>query len=72
MLGSYVSSGIKTCEKKRFSDIGEKTTLGKLLYPLVDNKCLFQKDGKFNTKESITRREAIIAIMDYYDIDPAN
>ncbi len=43
-----------------------------MLYPLVDNKCLFQRGGNFGTKETITLREAVITIMDYYGIEPAS
>ena len=72
MLGSYTSVWEKSCEKKRFSDVKENTAFGKMLYPLVDNKCLFQRGGNFGTKETITLREAVITIMDYYGIEPAS
>lgn len=57
LLGSYVSDPIISCQKNRFSDVSEKSPLGKLLYPLVDGKCLFQESGTFNSKKAITQRE---------------
>lgn len=71
MLGAYQSSDVKTCEKKRFSDVKEATAFWKSLYKLVDENCLFQKGGIFNMKESVTKREVLISIMDYYKIEPA-
>jgi hypothetical protein len=71
MLGSYTSSPDKVCEKKRFSDIATNTKFAEMLYPLVDDKCLFQRSGNFTAKESITLREATMTIMDYYGIHPA-
>ena len=69
MLGSYFSEEEAVCEKKRFPDIGEKTAFGKSLYAMIDEDCLFQKDGKFDPKESITLREAVVNLMRYYKID---
>jgi Peptidase family M23 len=71
MLGSYTSTPGKICEKKRFSDIGEKTKFGQMLYSLSDNKCLFQRSGDFAPKDTITLREATMTIMQYYNIGPA-
>lgn len=70
LLWSYVSSPILTCQQNRFRDVWEKSALGRLLYPLVDGKCLFQKTGAFNSKEVITEREALMLVMDYYGIKP--
>ena len=70
MLWSYTSRAEKLCEKKRFSDVSANTKFAQMLYPLVDNKCLFQRDGTFRAKDTITLREATMAIMDYYDIEP--
>jgi hypothetical protein len=70
MLGSYTSRAEKLCEKKRFSDIASSTKFAQMLYPLVDTKCLFQRDGTFRAKDTITLREATMTIMDYYAIEP--
>jgi murein DD-endopeptidase MepM/ murein hydrolase activator NlpD len=69
-LGSFVVNPIIQCQKNRFPDVAEKSVFGKLLYPLVDEKCLFQTSGSFKAKESITYREALILVMDYYKISP--
>ena len=61
------------CEKRRFSDVTEKNGLGKLLYPLVDKKCMFRESALvFNSKEIVTVREALINIMKYYGVTPTN
>lgn len=72
MLGNYISSWEKTCEQKRFSDISVNSTFWKTLYDLVDWNCLFQKDWLFGAKDSITLREWIMTIMDYYKIVPTS
>lgn len=73
VIASYVSTNNESCSKKRYSDVGEKSTLGKMLYPLVDNNCLFQNyTASFGPKSTITRKEAIVALMKYYDIQPSN
>lgn len=72
MLWSFVSEPIFSCEKKRFEDVPTGSSLWKILYPLVDNDCMFQKDGKFNAKENITNREAISMIFDYFGIVPSS
>jgi|GEM_PF-5015630 len=42
-----------------------------MLYPLVDNKCLFQSDSSyFAPKESLTMRDALVMIMNYYKVEP--
>jgi hypothetical protein len=71
MLGSYTTTTEPSCEKKRFPDITPNTKFSTIVYGLVDTKCLFQKDGNFGAKETITMREATMTIMDYYEIDPA-
>lgn len=72
ILGSYFSEPTDACEKKRFVDIEEKTSFWKSLYSLVDDDCLFQKDGDFEAKETITQREVIINLMKFYKIEWAN
>lgn len=72
LIASFVDNE-EECHKKRYTDVAEKWSFGKMLYPLIDNKCLFQDYGtKFSGKSSITKREAIIAIMKYLDMPPAN
>ena len=72
-IASYVSTSPDTCVNKRYSDIGSSSTLGKMLYPLVDKKCLFQDyNENFDAKSIITRREAIISLMKYYGVVPSN
>ncbi len=70
-VASYNSAPREECEKKRFLDVAEKSTLWKMLYPLVDNKCLFQSDSSyFAPKESLTMRDALVMIMNYYKVEP--
>ncbi len=69
-LGSYTTQPVMTCQKNRFSDVNETSALGRLLYPLVDGKCLFQESGTFQQKESMTLRGALIVLMNYYKIEP--
>lgn len=58
---------------KRYSDVGSSSTLGKMLYPLVDRKCLFQDTTEnFQSKSIITKREALVSLMKYYAIPPSN
>ena len=72
-IASYVSTSAETCVDKRYSDVGNSSTLGKMLYPLVDRKCLFQDySGNFASKSIVTRREAIISLMKYYGVSPSN
>lgn len=70
LLWSYIATPALSCQKYRFPDVSERSALGKLLYPLVDEKCLFQEMKTFNTKEVITKRDALMLIMDYYKIPP--
>ena len=73
LIASYIPSEEKTCTRKRYSDVAEKSTLGAMLYPLIDKKCLFQ--DVWNTlrpKETITKQEAIRTILDYYEKIPSN
>lgn len=60
------------CQKKRFSDVATNSALGRSLYELVDKRCLFQTGETFQTKWAVTKREALINIMKFYNIDPAN
>ncbi|GAB0174802.1 MAG: hypothetical protein HHAS10_06810 [Candidatus Altimarinota bacterium] len=72
-IAAYISENEENCIGKRFSDVSEKSSFGKLLYPLLDRKCIFQ-EGKetFNARESLTFREALINTMRFYDIAPTN
>lgn len=72
MLGSYISEVEDVCKKIRFADIGEKTSFGRWLYTLIDEDCLFQKDGLFDPKGTITMREAISNIMKFYKLEGAS
>jgi Peptidase family M23 len=73
VIASYISSSAEECSKKRYSDVSEKSALGRMLYPMIDGKCLFQEyDKKFSSKSTVTKKEAIIALMKYYDIKPVN
>ncbi len=73
VIASYVSTSSESCTKKRYDDVWEKSSLGKMLYPLVDKKCLFQEyTWGFAAKSIITRREAIISLMKYYGMVPSN
>jgi murein DD-endopeptidase MepM/ murein hydrolase activator NlpD len=60
------------CEKKRFSDVSTTSKVGKTLYSLVDNKCLFQSVSAFEPTGTMNQREAITLIMQYYKIPPAS
>jgi hypothetical protein len=61
----------KTCEKKRFSDISSTSKVGKTLYELIDTKCMFQYIPKFDGSATITQRDAIVMLMQYYNMSPA-
>ncbi len=62
----------KTCEKKRYTDVSPASGLGKILYKLIDEKCLFQSSiDKLDPKGSVTQREAIMTLMDFYKIPPS-
>jgi len=50
-VASYNSFANIPCENKRFNDVSDKSTLGKMLYPLVDTKCMFQENGDFEPKK---------------------
>lgn len=41
-----------------------------MLYPLVDAKCMFQENGDFDPKKTVTLKDALMMTMDYYNIDP--
>ena len=60
------------CQKSRFEDVNTNSPLGKMLYNLVDNKCIFQEEGKFNPKKNVTQRDALITLMQYYNIEWAS
>lgn len=72
-VAAYISENEENCIGKRFSDVSEKSSFGKLLYPLVDRKCIFQEgEAIFNARESLTFREALINTMRFFDIAPTN
>ncbi len=61
----------KKCEKKRFSDISSTSKIGKTLYELIDTKCMFQYIPTFDGSATITQRDAIVMLMQYYGMSPA-
>jgi murein DD-endopeptidase MepM/ murein hydrolase activator NlpD len=72
-IAAYIASNEADCIGKRFSDVPEKSSFWKTLYPLVDRKCLFLESEKtLGVRSSITFREALINIMRYFDIAPTN
>ncbi len=72
-IASYVWRTDDTCTASRFWDVPTTSTLGHMLYPLIDKKCLFQESiGNFDPKKSVTEREAIINIMKYYWVKPSS
>ncbi|MDD2693985.1 MAG: M23 family metallopeptidase [Candidatus Gracilibacteria bacterium] len=73
VIASYVSTNLEACSQKRYNDVSTKSTLGKMLYTLIDDKCLFQGyGGNFSAKTTVTKKEALVAIMKYYGIQPSN
>ena len=66
------SSNPTSCEKKRFSDIPNTSKVSKVLYQLVDQKCMFQNISTFNPNSTITQKDAIIMLMQYYGIMPTS
>lgn len=60
------------CEKKRFADVSSSSKGWKILYQLIDSKCMFQTGEKFNPNATITKKDAIMMIMQYYNITPAS
>ncbi len=66
------SSNPTSCEKKRFSDIPNTNKVSKVLYQLVDQKCMFQNISTFNPNSTITQKDAIIMLMQYYGIMPTS
>jgi murein DD-endopeptidase MepM/ murein hydrolase activator NlpD len=63
-------TGNKTCEKKRFSDVSATSKIGKTLYELIDTKCMFQYISKFDGSATLTQRDAIVMLMQYYNMSP--
>jgi Peptidase family M23 len=70
-VASYISEWVLQCQKSRYTDVTPESPLGRALYPLVDDKCLYQEGWVFDAKRSLTLREALVTIMDYYRVDPA-
>ena len=48
------------------------TKVWKIVYKLVDERCMFQWISKFNPGASITKKEAMIMLMQFYNIEPSN
>lgn len=64
-------SETSSCVKKRFPDIDANTRLGKNVYRLVDDKCMFQGIQSFNSQWTVTVRDAVTMILQYYQIEAA-
>ncbi len=62
----------KNCQKKRFADIPTSSKIASNLYKLIDTKCMLQHISKFDPESTITQKDAIMLIMQYYDITPAS
>ena len=60
------------CQNKRFSDINASSKQGKILYELVDKKCMFQFINSYNPSATLTQRDAIVTLMQYYKIGTSN
>jgi len=71
LLWWYRTNSIPTCSKKRYRDVAEWSALGKLLYNLVDNRCLFQDGEVFSPRDSVKMSEALMVLMDLHRIEPA-
>ena len=69
--GSLADSTTKKCEKKRFSDVSSTSKIGKVLYELVDSKCMFQYIPTFDGGSTLTQRDAIVMLIQYYGVSPA-
>jgi Peptidase family M23 len=65
-------SNYEWCKWRRFPDINEQSSLWKMLYPLMDERCLFQYDKGFIGKSTLTMRDALIMLMNFYKIEPAS
>ncbi len=73
IIASYETVQPEECSKKKYSDVSEKSQLWKLLYPLIDTNCLFQENtDTFGPKNTVTRRDAIMTLMQYYAVKPSN
>ncbi len=73
IIASYLATSPESCSKKRYADVAEKSQFWKILYPLIDHKCLFQENNAiFGSKNTVTRKDAIITLMKYYGVEAAN
>jgi hypothetical protein len=73
IIASSISESSEECTKKRFSDVNVTSSVGKMLYPLVDKKCLFQENTwTFGSKSPVTKKEAIREVMKYAGISPVS
>lgn len=60
------------CSNKYFTDVSAKSTLWKIMYPVIHWHCLYSTQSEFRPKESVTLKEAIMAIMKITHAPPAN
>lgn len=72
IVSNISQSSTKPCEKKRFSDMSSSSKVGKILYNLIDSRCMFQGISAFNPNSTITQKDAIMLLMDYYKISPTS
>lgn len=62
----------KQCEKNKLPEISNLSKWGKTFYQSIEGSCIFQSNWKFNPNATITQKDAIMMIMKYYKITPAN
>ena len=72
IVSNISQSSTKPCEKKRFSDMSSSSKVGKILYNLIDSRCMFQGISAFSPNSTITQKDAIMLLMDYYKISPTS
>ncbi len=58
------------CPNIRFTDVPEKSGLGKILYPLAQKYCIFDDDSLFQPKEIINRRDMLMLLMNFLELNP--
>jgi hypothetical protein len=58
------------CPNIKFTDVPEKSGLGKILYPLARKYCIFDDDSLFQPKEIINRRDMLMLLMNYLSLNP--
>ena len=64
IVSNISQSSTKPCEKKRFSDMSSSSKVGKILYNLIDSRCMFQGISAFSPNSTITQKDAIMLLME--------